>query len=116
MGKVELFSNEWINKLKDAWNAEPEVSGVLEKAGFDTMIGAGFQSEEKPKVFFKVVKGKAVEVGFFSDQKLDWDMRAEKDTWDTWAKEGVGFTGLGVAVATGKLKSCTWNIDLPILL
>jgi len=101
---AELFSNEWINKLKDAWNQEPEVSGALAKIGFDTMIGAGFQNEDTARVYFKVEKGISVEAGLYSGQKLDWDMRATKETWEEWAKEGVGLTGLGVAFATGKLK------------
>ncbi|HEO64274.1 MAG TPA: SCP-2 sterol transfer family protein [Spirochaetes bacterium] len=101
---VEMFSDEWINKLKDAWNADPEVSGALEKAGFDTVIGAGYKDDNDPRVFFKVVKGKAVEAGLYNGQKLDWDMRANTDTWEAWAKDGVGLTGLGVALTTGKLK------------
>ncbi len=29
MNMAELFSADWMNQLKDAWNAEPEVRGKL---------------------------------------------------------------------------------------
>ena len=101
---ADLFSNEWINKLKDAWNAEPEVSGKLAEIKYSTTIGAGFQDEATPKVYFVVKEGKAVDAGVYSGQKVDWDMRAKEDTWKDWQKEGVGLTGLTAALATGKLK------------
>ena len=101
---ADLFTNEWINKLKDAWNAEPEVAGALEKIGYSTVIGAGFQEDDTPKVYFIVEKGKAVDAGVYNGQKVDWDMRAKEDTWKEWQKEGVGLTGLTAALATGKLK------------
>ena len=37
-----LFSAEWMNQLKDAWNNEPEVSGKLAEIGFDSISTCGF--------------------------------------------------------------------------
>ncbi|MGB5641439.1 MAG: SCP-2 sterol transfer family protein, partial [Sedimenticolaceae bacterium] len=33
---AELFSAEWMNQLKDAWNAEPEVRDKLAEIGFSS--------------------------------------------------------------------------------
>lgn len=100
----ELFSEGWIKGLMKAWNEEPEVSGELAKSNFDAVIGAGFPGDDDPKVYFKVEKGMAVDAGLYSGQSLDWDMRAEDETWKGWEKKGVGFAGLAAAVASGKLK------------
>lgn len=100
----ELFSDAWIKALMGAWNDEPEVSGELAKSNFDAVIGAGFKSDDEPKVYFKVEKGMAVEAGLFSGQDLDWDMRADPETWAGWQEKGIGMAGLAASVASGKLK------------
>ena len=104
---AELFSDEWINKLKDAWNADPEVSGKLAEAGFDSMICAGFKGEDTPKVAFKVEKGVAVSAGLYNGEKADWDMRASAESWAKWQEKGLGLVGLAKAYATGELKFAT---------
>ena len=32
---AELFSADWMNNLKDAWNADPEVKDKLAAIGFN---------------------------------------------------------------------------------
>ncbi|MCO6412169.1 MAG: hypothetical protein J5I92_05440, partial [Thiogranum sp.] len=39
---AELFSQEWMNGFKDRWNADRELSGALEKIGFNSTIAYGF--------------------------------------------------------------------------
>ena len=101
---AELFSEEWIGKLKDAWNADPEISGKLADAGFDSMICAGFKGDDTPKVAFKVEKGIAVSAGLYNGETADWDMRASSESWEKWAEKGLGLAGLAKAVALGELK------------
>ena len=40
---AQLFSDEWMNQLKDAWNAEPEVRDRLAEIGFNSVITCGFK-------------------------------------------------------------------------
>ncbi len=47
---AELFSADWMNELKDAWNADPEVKDKLAEIGFNSTITCGFKDEEKPPV------------------------------------------------------------------
>lgn len=63
---AQLFSDEWINKLKDAWNADQEVSGKLAEIGFNSIITCGFKGDDKPLCVFTVKDGQAI--------TADWDM------------------------------------------
>jgi len=101
---AELFSNEWINKLKDLWNETPEVSDKLAEINFNATIGCGYKDEENPVCVFVVENGKAVSAGLYNGEELDWDMRATKENWEKWAKKPLTLTTIGLAVATGKLK------------
>ncbi len=101
---AELFSDEWMKALKDAWNAEPEVKDKLAEIGFDSVIACGFKDEDQPRGIFKVVNGECVEAGSYDGSGPNWDMRAKPDDWKKWARSGIGMTGLGTAFAMGKLK------------
>lgn len=100
----ELFSADWMNELKDNWNADPEVSGKLAEIGFDSVITCGFKGEDKPRGVFVVEKGKCVSAGDYNGETPDWDMRADRKDWMKWVAKGIGMTGMGMAYATGKLK------------
>ncbi|SIN70480.1 hypothetical protein SAMN05443662_0167 [Sulfurivirga caldicuralii] len=39
---MTLFDAEWIQRFADAWNADSELTGALEKIGFNSVIGYGF--------------------------------------------------------------------------
>jgi len=100
----ELFSEDWINLLKDLWNANDEVSGKLAEINFCSTITCGFKNEEHPICVFVVENGIAVSAGLYQGEKMDWDMRAEKKSWNSWSKKSLGMTGMGIAVAMGKLQ------------
>ena len=101
-----IFSADWMNQLKDAWNAEPEVSAKLAEINFDSVIYCGFKNEENPRGVFVVEKGICVRAGAWSesDPAANWDMRADMDNWLKWVKKGIGMMGLGTSFATGKLQ------------
>ena len=101
---AELFSANWMNELKDAWNAEPEVKEKLADIGFDSVITCGFKDEETPRGFFIVKQGECVDAGDYSGQEMDWDMRANHKDWMKWVDNGIGMAGMGTAFAMGKLK------------
>jgi hypothetical protein len=104
---ADLFSAEWMGKFVDVWNASEEVSGGLAKIGFDSTMGCGFKGDDTATGVLVVEKGIATLGGAYDGQNLDWDLRADKATWEKWAAKGIGMTGLGIAVTSGKLKFAT---------
>ncbi len=101
---AELFSDEWMKQLKDAWNAEPEVKDRLAEIGFNSVITCGFKDEEQPRGVFVVENGECVRAGTYNGEEPDWDMRADKKDWMKWVEKGIGMAGMGMAFTTGKLK------------
>ena len=101
---AELFSAEWMNQLKDAWNAEPEVRDKLAEIGFNSVITCGFKDEDRPRGVFVVENGECVRAGDYGDEAPDWDMRASRKDWMKWVENGIGMAGMGTAFAMGKLK------------
>lgn len=101
---AELFSDEWMKKFKDAWNAEPEIKDKLAEIGFDSVICYGFKDKDKPSGFLKVENGECMDAGSWSGGEMNWDLRADEENWKKWIEKGVGMPGLGMAYTTGKLK------------
>jgi len=103
---AQLFSADWMNELKDAWNNEPEVCEKLAEIGFDSVIYCGFKNEDNPRGIFVVEKGICVRAGAWTagDPEANWDMRADLKDWLKWVENGIGMAGMGIAFATGKLK------------
>lgn len=100
----QLFSPEWMNQLKDLWNAEPEIKDKLASIGFNSVITCGFKGEDKPLGVFVVENGECVRAGAYNGETPDWDMRADRKDWLKWTKEPLGMVGLGTAYTFGKLK------------
>mgnify|MGYP000444035102 CR=1 FL=1 len=101
---AELFSADWMNNLKDAWNADPEVKDKLAAIGFNSVITCGFKNEDKPRGVFVVENGECVRAGDYDGSKPDWDMRADRKDWMKWVDKGLDMAGMGMAFTTGKLK------------
>ena len=101
---AQLFSDEWINALKDEWNAEPEVSDKLAEIDFSSTITCGFKDDDKPLCVFVVENGKAISAGLYNGESADWDMRATEENWGKWAEKPLNMATMGLAFTTGKLK------------
>ncbi len=101
---AELFSDEWMKKFMEQWNAEPGLSDALAKINFNSTIGYGFDKEDKPRGILVVKDGKAVDAGVYVDQELNWDLRATEASWKQWLEKGIGMAGLGMAYVSGKMK------------
>ncbi|WP_428088158.1 SCP-2 sterol transfer family protein [Candidatus Thioglobus sp.] len=99
-----LFSSEWMNQLKDAWNASDEVRGKLAEINFSSTIACGFKGDSAPMGVFVVENGECVRAGDFNGENADWDMRAEKNNWMKWLDKPLGMASMGMAVTMGKLK------------
>jgi hypothetical protein len=105
----QLFSEKWMNDLKDAWNKESAVYEPLEKAGFSANIAYGIKGEDKARGLIVITNGKVVRAGAYVDETLDWDLRASPQNWQLWLKEGFGLGRLGPAVAMKRLQFATGN-------
>lgn len=101
---AELFSDAWINELKDAWNNDPDVKDKLAEIGFSSVITCGFKGEDQPRCVFNVENGEATSAGVYNGEKPNWDMRAKKDDWMKWVSKPLGMASMGMAFTTGKLK------------
>ena len=101
---AKLFSDEWINNLKDAWNDAPDVKDKLADISFNSTITCGYKEDENPCCVFVVKNGEAISAGLYNGESADWDMRADQADWDKWIAKPLGMTGMGIAFTTGKLK------------
>lgn len=102
----ELFSDDFMVDFGNAWN-DDEIGEQLSKIGFNSTIGYGFEGDEKPKGYLKVENGYVTEAGAFTDQALNWDLRAKPADWEKWCQKGVSMMSLGIAYTSGKLKFLT---------
>ncbi|TCK18968.1 hypothetical protein DFR30_2257 [Thiogranum longum] len=100
----DMFSAEWMNGFKERWNADSDLAGALEKIGFNSTIGYGFDGEASPRGFIRVENGHVVEAGDYNNQELNWDLRATPESWNKWMKKPPGMMGLGMAYTSRKLK------------
>jgi hypothetical protein len=105
----ELFSNSWMQRLQQKWNADPEIVSPLSQAAFSASIAYGFKNEEKPRGILVIENGKVIKAGSYTEGPLDWDLRAEPANWSKWIEEGFGLARLGPAVATGALHFASGN-------
>jgi hypothetical protein len=104
---AELFSAEWMNGFKDAWNSNSEITEKLGKIDFNSTIAYGFTVDDKPLGVIKVQKGIVTSAGAYNDEELNWDLRAPKEKWEEWlaAENGPTKTQLfRPAWLGGKLK------------
>lgn len=101
---ADMFSEEWMQKYKDAWNGDKDLKDALQKIGFNSVIGYGFDGEDDPRGVLVVENGEAVDAGAYNGQELNWDLRASPSDWEKWAKKPPGMVGLGMAYTSRKLK------------
>ena len=86
----QLFSDIWMNDLKNAWNNVPTVYAPLEKANFSANIAYGFKGEDKLRGVIAIISGKVTNGSANAGESLDWDFRASPENWQLWLKEGFG--------------------------
>ena len=101
---VDIFSDQWMQKLMQEWNNEPELASDLANIGFNSTIAYGFKNEEEPRAVLVIEKGKAVLAGNFNQETFHWDLRASKDDWQKWFNKPPGMMALGMAYTSQRLK------------
>lgn len=100
----DLFSNAWMEALGKAWNADESMTKNLEKAEFDSSVGYGYKDESTPRGVLIIHQGRVVHAGEYTNQELNWDLRADLERWKFWIENGFGLARLGTAVSKGDLK------------
>jgi hypothetical protein len=93
----DLFSAQWMEQFKEAWNADEELTSSLARINFNSIIGYGFKDSDRPIGFIKIVNGKAVNAGSYDGQTLNWDLRASRESWEKWLSQGLNMMGLSMA-------------------
>lgn len=101
---ADLFSPEWMQAFGQQWNAEPELADALAKIHFNSVIGYGFEEDTQPKGVLTVQEGRVVAAGAYDGQKLNWDLRADRDHWQQWKTKGLNMMGLSMAYMSRKLQ------------
>ena len=101
---ADLFSDEWMKSFMNQWNNEPELADALAKINFNSVIGYGFDGEDKPRGALTIENGKAIAAGTYNGETLNWDLRASFDNWNKWLAKPPGMMGLGMAYTSRKLK------------
>lgn len=101
---ASLFSADWMERFREAWNAEPALAGALGKIGFNSTIGYGFRGEATPRGILIVENGVAVRAKAYAGERLNWDLRADPETWAQWLEEPPGMVSLGMAYTSSRLQ------------
>ncbi|XGV97954.1 MAG: hypothetical protein ACAF41_03265 [Leptolyngbya sp. BL-A-14] len=101
---ADLFSPEWMQAFGKQWNAEPELADALARIEFHSIIGYGFENDPDPRGVLTVESGRVVSAGAYNGQKLNWDLRADRDHWEQWKTKGLNMMGLGMAYMSRKLQ------------
>jgi len=101
---ADIFAAQWMQKMMDEWNKEPELANELSNIDFNSTIAYGFDNEDEPRGVLILEEGTAVSGTIFVDQEFDWDLRASKEDWKKWFKKPPGMMALGIAYTSRQLK------------
>lgn len=101
---TELFSPEWMQAFGQQWNEEPDLADALAKIHFHSVIGYGFENDPDPMGVLTVEKGRVISAGKYEGQKLNWDLRADREHWQQWKMKGLNMMGLSMAYMSRKLQ------------
>ena len=101
---ADLFSPEWMRAFGDRWNAEPDLAEALAKIHFNSVIGYGLENDPTPLGVLTVEAGRVISAGTYDGQKLNWDLRADRNHWHQWKTKGLNMMGLSMAYISRKLQ------------
>ncbi len=101
---TDLFSPEWMQSFGEQWNAEPDLADALAKIHFNSVIGYGFENDPNPTGVLTIEEGRVIASGAYTEQILNWDLRADLAHWEKWKTKGLDMVGLGMAYMSRKLQ------------
>lgn len=101
---ADLFSNEWAQAFKDAWNADEEITASLQRAGFNSVVAFGMPDSDEPAFVMTILNGEVSSVNTASADDIKWDIRANMDDWLSLIVKPPGLMRLGIAYTSRKLR------------
>ena len=101
---ADLFSSEWAEAFKDAWNGDEEITGSLQRAGFNSVVAFGLPDDEAPAFTMNIQNGMVSSINSSPSDDIKWDIRATKDDWISLIVKPPGLMRLGIAYTSRKLR------------
>ncbi len=101
---ADLFSSEWAQAFKDAWNADEEITASLQRAGFNSVVAFGLPEDDVPSFIMTIQNGVVSSINTAPVDEIKWDIRATKDNWLTLIVKPPGLMKLGIAYTSRKLR------------
>jgi hypothetical protein len=101
---ADLFSGEWAQAYKDAWNADKEITASLQRAGFNSVVAFGLPDAAEPAFIMSIQNGLIASVNNTASEDIKWDIRATKDDWLSLIVKPPGLMKLGIAYTSRKLR------------
>ncbi len=101
---ADLFSSEWAQSFKDAWNADEEITASLQRAGFNSVVAFGTPETEEPSFVMTIENGVVASINAASADDIKWDIRATVDDWLSLIVKPPGLMKLGIAYTSRKLR------------
>ncbi len=101
---ADLFSDEWAQAFKDAWNADEEITASLQRVGFDSVVAFGLPDDDVPAFTMTIKSGLVSSINTASVDDIRWDIRATKDNWLSLIVKPPGLMKLGIAYTSRKLR------------
>ncbi|RKZ60411.1 MAG: SCP-2 sterol transfer family protein [Gammaproteobacteria bacterium] len=101
---ADLFSNEWAQAFKDAWNADEEITTSLQRAGFNSVVAFGLPEDDVPSFIMTIQNGLVSSINTADSDEVKWDIRATRDNWLSLIVKPPGLMKLGIAYTSRKLR------------
>ena len=101
---ADIFSNDWAQAYKDAWNADEEITSSLQRAGFNSVVAFGFPDNDEPSFVMSIQNGLVASVNNTAEEDVKWDIRATQDDWLSLIVKPPGLMKLGIAYTSRKLR------------
>lgn len=98
------FSEEWMLRFKDIWNANDNITKPLAGANFNSTIAYGFLDDEQALGVIVVEKGVVTSAGAYAGETLNWDIRTQPEIWQKWLNYPPGMMAIGIAYSSNKLQ------------
>ena len=101
---ADLFSDEWAQAFKDAWNADDDITKSLERAGFNSVVAFGLPDDDVPAFVMTIQNGMVSSINSAAMDDIKWDIRATTDNWLSLIVKPPGLMKLGIAYTSRKLR------------
>ena len=101
---ADLFSKEWAQAFKDAWNADEEITASLLRVGFNSVVAFGLPDDDYPSFVMTIQNGLVSSINSADADDVKWDIRATKDNWLALIVKPPGLMKLGIAYTSRKLR------------